>query len=65
VANLRQADVELGKGSKVPEVRWRLGMSEQTGCRRRQKYGGTAPETAKSLKALETGDAWFTGARAQ
>ncbi len=30
VAKLRQADVELGKGLKVPEVCKHLGISEQT-----------------------------------
>ena len=29
VAKLRQADVELGKGLKVPEVCKQLGVSEQ------------------------------------
>ena len=53
VAKLRQADVELGKGLKVPEVCRGLGISEQTYYRWRQKYGGMAPEVAKQLKALE------------
>jgi len=30
VAMLRQADVELGKGLKVPEVARQLGISEST-----------------------------------
>ena len=53
VAMLRQADVELGKGSKVPEVCKRLGISEQTYYRWRQKYGGMDPQMAKQLKDLE------------
>ena len=53
VARLRQADVELGKGMKVPEVCKQLGISEQTYYRWRTKYGGMAPEMAKQLKALE------------
>ena len=53
MAKLRQADVELGKGLKVPEVCRGLGISEQTYYRWRQKYGGMAPEVAKQLKALE------------
>ena len=40
VAKLRQADVELGKGLKVPEVCRQLGISEQTYYRWRTKYGG-------------------------
>ena len=53
VPKLRQADVELGKGLKVPEVCKHLGISEQTYYRWRQKYGGMAPEIAKQMKALE------------
>lgn len=53
VGKLRQADVELGKGLKVPEVCKALGIGEQTYCRWRQKYGGMAPEMARELKALE------------
>jgi len=50
---LRRADVELGKGKKVPEVCKVLGIAEQTYFRWRQKYGGMAPEMAKELKALQ------------
>ncbi len=53
VAKLRQADVELGKGLKVPEVCKQLGISEQTYYRWRQKYGGMDPEMAKQLKGLQ------------
>ena len=53
VSKLRQADVALGKGLRVPEVCKGLGISEQTYYRWRQKYGGMAPEVAKQLKALE------------
>ncbi len=53
VPKLRQADVELGKGLKVPEVCKQLGISEQTYYRWRQKYGGMAPEMARQMKALE------------
>ena len=53
VAKLRQADVALGKGMKVPEVCKQLGISEQTYYRWRTKYGGMAPEMAKQFKALE------------
>jgi putative transposase len=50
---LRRADVELGKGKKVPEVCRVLGIAQQTYFRWRQKYGGMAPEMAKELKALQ------------
>ena len=53
VAKLRQADVGLGKGLRVPDVCRDLGISEQTYYRWRQKYGSMAPEMAKQLKALE------------
>jgi len=53
VAKLRQADVGLGRGLKVPEVCKQLGISEQTYYRWRTKYGGMAPEMARQLKALE------------
>lgn len=57
IAKLRRADVELGKGQKVPEVCKLLGITEQTYYRWRQKYGGMAPEMAKELKALQTANA--------
>jgi len=50
---LRRADVELGKGKKVPEVCKVLGIAQQTYFRWRQKYGGMAPEMGKELKALQ------------
>ena len=53
VVKLRQADVALGKGLRVPEVCKELGISEQTYYRWRQKYGGMAPEVARQLKVLE------------
>ena len=53
IEKLRQADVALGKGQKVPEVCRELQITEQTYYRWRQKYGGMAPEMAKELKALQ------------
>lgn len=53
VAKLRQADVELGKGLRVPEVCKQLGISEQTYYRWRTKYGGMNPQMAKLLKEME------------
>ena len=50
---LRRADVELGKGRKVPEVCKMLGIVQQTYYRWRQKYGSMAPEMARELKALQ------------
>ena len=53
IAKLRRADVELGKGKKVPEVCKILEITEQTYYRWRQKYGGMQPEMAKELKSLQ------------
>lgn len=53
VGKLRQADVELGKGKRVPEVCRLLEISEQTYYRWRQRYGGMSPNLAKQMKALE------------
>ena len=53
IPKLRQADVELGKGKKVPEICKTLDISEQTYYRWRQKYGGMKPEMAKDLKTLQ------------
>jgi putative transposase len=53
IPKLRKADVELGKGKKVPEVCKQLEITEQTYYRWRQKYGGMQPEMAKELKALQ------------
>ena len=57
IPKLRRADVELGKGKKVPEVCKLLEITQQTYYRWRQKYGGMAPEVAKELKALRTENA--------
>ena len=53
VSKLRNADVELGKGKKVPEVCKELEVTEQTYYRWRQKYGGMQPVRVKQLKSLE------------
>ena len=53
IAKLRQADVELGKGKKVPEACRVIGITEQTYYRWRQKYGSMQPAMAKELKALQ------------
>lgn len=53
VAKVRQAEVDLGKGLRVPEVCKQLGISEQTYYRWRTKYGGMDPVMAKQLKEME------------
>ena len=57
ISKLRRADVELGKGKKVPEVCKLIGIEEQTCYRRHQKVGGRQPEMAKELKALQNKNA--------
>lgn len=53
VGMLRQADVDLGKGQKVPEVSRQLGISAQTYYRWRTKYGGMDPQMAKQMQELQ------------
>ena len=53
VAKLREADVALGQGLRVPEACRQLGISEQTYDRWRTKYGGMDPQMAKQLRELE------------
>ncbi len=53
ISKLRRADVELGKGKKVPEVCKLIEITEQTYYRWRQKYGGMQPDMVKQFKALE------------
>jgi transposase-like protein len=53
IEKLRQADVALGKGQKVPDICKAIEITEQTYYRWRQKYGGMAPKMAKQLKTLE------------
>jgi len=53
VGFLRQADVLLGKGMKVPEACKQLGISEQTYYRWRTKYGGMDPQMARQLQELQ------------
>ena len=53
IAKLRQAEVELAKGAKVPAVVRQLGITEQTYYRWRKEYGGLRTDQAKRLKELE------------
>ena len=53
VAKLGQAEVELSKGQKTPQVCKKLGISEQTYYRWRREYGGLTVDQAKRLKDLE------------
>ena len=54
---LRQADVELGKGLKVPEVCKAIGVHEVAYYRWRREYGGLKVDQAKRMKELEAENA--------
>ena len=53
VTKLRQAEVEVGRGLRTPQVCKKLGISEQTYSRWRTEYGGLRCDQATRLKALE------------
>jgi len=53
IAKLREAQVLLGQGKKVPDVVKALGVSEVTYYRWRKEYGGLTVSQAKRLKELE------------
>ena len=53
IAKLRQADVLLGEGKKVPEVVKALAIHEVTYYRWRKEYGGLQVSQAERLKELE------------
>ena len=53
IAKLRQAEVLLGQGKRMPEVVKALGVHEVTYYRWRKEYGGLSISQAKRLKELE------------
>jgi transposase-like protein len=53
IAKLRQAEVLLGEGKKVPEVVKVLGIHEVTYYRWRKEFGGLQVSQAKRLKDIE------------
>ena len=53
ISKLREAEVELGRGSTVPLVCKKLGVTEGTYYRWRQEYGGMRLDQARRLKHLE------------
>ena len=53
VAKLREADVLLGKGTSLEEVKRQLGISDATYYKWREEYGGLRVDQAKRLKELE------------
>ena len=53
IVKLRETEIEMGQGVKVPEVCRKLGISEQTFYRWRKRYGGLDRSEIRRLKALE------------
>ena len=53
ISKLREAEVELSRGKKVPQVCRQLGVTEQTYYRWRKEYGGLRVDQAKRLRELE------------
>ncbi len=53
VAKLRQADILIGQGKKIPEDCKEIEVSENTYYRWRQKYGGMSPDMIKQLRAVQ------------
>ena len=53
ITQLRQAEVELGRGLRPPQVCQKLGISEQTYYRWRQEFGGMKVDQARRFKELD------------
>ena len=53
ISKLREAEVELARGKKVPQVCGQLGVTEQTYYRWRKEYGGLRVDQAKRFRELE------------
>jgi transposase-like protein len=53
IAKLREAEILLAKGTQMPQVCRKLGVTEQTYYRWRKEYGGVRTDQVKRLKDLE------------
>ncbi len=53
IGHLRTVEIDLGKGSAVPEACRKLEITEQTSYRWKKEYGGLRVDQAKRLKGLE------------
>ena len=53
IPKLREAEVLLAKGTKMPQVCRKIGVTEQTYYGWRKEYGGMRVDQAKRLKKLE------------
>ncbi len=54
IAKLREAEILLAQGMKVPDVVRELGIHQVTYYRWRKEYGGMRVNQMKRLKELET-----------
>ena len=57
ISKLREAEVDLAKGTKMPQVCRKIGITEQTYYRWRKEYGGVRTDQIKRLKEVEKEDA--------
>jgi len=53
INKLREAEVLLSKGMKIPEVCRKIEVTEQTYYRWRKEYGGVRIDQARPLEELE------------
>ena len=53
ISKLREAEILLAKGTNMPQVCRKLGVTEQTYYRWRKEYGGVRTDQVKRLKELE------------
>jgi transposase-like protein len=53
IGKLREAEVLLAQGRKVPDACRQLGISEQSYYRWRNEYGGLKVDQARRLKELQ------------
>jgi transposase-like protein len=53
ISKLREAEVLLAKGMKIPQVCRKIGVTDQTYYRWRKEYGGVRTDQVKRLKEVE------------
>ncbi len=53
ISKLREAEVLLAKGTKIPHVCRKIGVTDQTYYRWRKEYGGVRTDQVKRFKGME------------
>ena len=53
ISKLREAEVMLATGTKIPQVCRKIGITEQTYYRWRKEYGGVRTDQVKRFKEVE------------